>query len=513
MRRWMGLFALPVLVGSCTEPGVRPVPDSVRLQVVPVFRQAAATPVLPVDELAVRVLDEEQNPLLLESVAIPTGAVEVEAELRVDATPGATLVVEVALRDDGVDVYQGGPVAVVATPDPVSVDVAYVGEEECASTVGTANIGPIGGSPGFVAGRLELGDCYVPAPDSFADRWTLEVPRDAGLSLGAYPAGQGSESLSLALETEGGSVVMGSESGQFSLFVAAGTYVAVVTSETPLAEVSYELLVSEFDRCDAETGALGLGSTRSQELTLIDCPLASGRAADLWSIELGGSTPYRIDLESSAFDAQLLITTPSVIDPFAGSPIAEDDDRGLGSNALLAGVLPPGSYRLWATSFGSGEVGPYQLSMFPLSPGAPTLEVLDVTALGIGGAGGVCGSSQAFRFEFGYEDGDGDLVAPAGVTIRLTGIPSGTVETKGLPWDSFSGLNTYAGYTDLVTCETFGSDSAKLAEFFIDDAAEGTSAIFTTTLAPAGGARGAAAAGVVDAPHPRVAEPAGGQPD
>lgn len=520
MRRLLVLLVLAAGCGSCTEPTTLPTDESVRLQLVPVFRQSSSTPVLPVDELSVRVLDDEENTLLLESIPVPVGALEVEAALRVDATPGATLVIELALRDGGIDVYSGGPVAVVPTTEPIPIDVAYVGEAECEQTVGSANIGPIGGSPGLVTGRLELGDCYEPGADSFADRWLVDVPRDAGLELAAYPSGQGSEALSLSLETIGGSVVVEGGAEQFGLFVAAGSYVAVVSSASPLAEVPYDLLISEFDRCDAESGMLALGSTRSQALTLIDCPLASGRSADLWGIELGGSTAYRIDLESTSFDAQLVLTDPSVIDPFTGSPIAEDDDRGLGSNALLAGVLPAGSYRLWATSFGSGEVGTYLLSMHALSPGAPTLEVLDVAALGIGGAGGVCGSSQAFRFEFGYEDGDGDLVAPAGVTVRLTGVPSGTVETKGLAWDSFSGLNPYAGYTDLVTCETFGSDTAKLAEFFIEDAAGGASAIYTTTLSSSTGPAGvsgtpprAAAGSKGKDPHLHIAEPAGGLRD
>jgi hypothetical protein len=270
----------------------------------------------------------------------------------------------------------------------------------------------------------------------------------------------------------------------FGLFIAAGTYVAVVTSPTPLEEVSYELLVGEFDRCDAESGVLSPGVSMSQALTLIDCPLASGRAADLWGVDVSTDTPYRIDLESTSFDAQLVLTGPGVLDPFVGQPIDIDDDNGIGSNALLAGVLPAGSYRVWATSFGSGEVGPYQISMQALSPGAPNLEVRSVTALGIGGGGGVCGSSQAFLFDFGFEDGDGDLVSPGGVTIRLTGSPSGFQEIKGLDWDSFSGLNPYAGYTDIVTCETFGSDNSKLAEFFITDENGAMSAIYSTTLTP-----------------------------
>ena len=66
----------------------------------------------------------------------------------------------------------------------------------------------------------------------------------------------------------------------------------------------------------------------SQALTLIDCPLASGRAADLWGVDVSTDTPYRIDLESTSFDAQLVLTGPGVLDPFVGQPIDIDDDLG-----------------------------------------------------------------------------------------------------------------------------------------------------------------------------------------
>lgn len=505
------LFSLAVLiatvVAACgerpTDPGLTPL----QLQVAPVFRQGTDTPILAVDRLNVRVSDLEENVLADVLVDVPLGASEVEAEVRIDASPGETVVIELALQNAGYDVYFGGPVAVVPTNEPVAIDVAYIGEAECDATVGSANIGPIGSSFGRVTGRLELGDCYDGSTQSFADRWRLDVPRDAGLDLAAAST-EGSSNLSVSLESLDGTILVPPTADLFGLFIAAGTYVAVVTSPTPLDEVSYELLVGEFDRCDSETGVLAPGVSMSQSLTTIDCPLASGRAADLWAVDVSTDTPYRIDLETSAFDAQLVLTGPGVLDPFVGQPLDMDDDNGLGSNALLAGVLPPGSYRVWATSFGAAEAGPYQISMNALSPGAPTLEVRSVTSLGIGGGAGVCGSSHAFLFEFGFEDGDGDLASPGGVTIRLTGIPSGgSPEIKGLGWDSFSGLNPYAGYTDIVTCEVFGSDTAKLAEFFITDENGAMSAIYSTTLTPTtGGPSGSAPADVavarVLAPEP-----------
>ncbi|MEQ9569522.1 MAG: hypothetical protein RLN75_04985, partial [Longimicrobiales bacterium] len=475
------------------------------LRIVPVFRQSQdELPILPVDEIRVRVFDLSGEVLLAES-STPVGPsdIEVEVELQVDVTPGQAVTVDVALRGGGADVYVGGPVAVVPAEVPVEIEVDYVGAGACEGVTGSIDVGPVGGSPSVATGRLELGDCYEPEEFSFADRWGVDLSRDAGVDLFVEPTG-GSADLHLRLLTPDGSVVADHDTDGFALFVAAGSYVVEVTSVAPLATVPYRLSLIEFDRCDSETGQLAPAVSASQALTTIDCPLASGRSADLWGVEVGADTPYRIDLESDAFDAQLLLTYDDVLDPFLGAALDQDDDHGLDTDALLAGVLPAGRYRVWATSFSSGEVGPYQISMHRLSTGAPTLEVRAVDALGPGGPDGTCGSAQAYVFRFGFEDGDGDLVQGGGVTIRLTGIPSGLQETKGLGWEHFPDLNPYAGYAEILTCESFAtSDTGKLAEFFITDAAGRSSAIYSTTLTPVSSGRGAPTSG---AP---VATPAG----
>ncbi len=475
-------------MASCGERPTGPAAATTHLRLSPRFEQGtAALPVLPVDEVRIRVFRTDDGELLAQKVvAVAPSDVELEVEIEVPATPGESLTVDLALREGGRDVYVGGPVAVVPTAEPIAIAVEYVGEGVCAQTVGAVNVGPIGGPPGAAHGRLELGDCYVEARTSFADRWTLDLPRDAGLSLAVAPDNSTSD-LRLRLETPDGTPIVDAGLDEIHLFIGAGTYVAVVTSVLPLESVSYALEVVEFDRCDSETAMLAPGVSASQELTYIDCPLVSGRAADLWGIEVFVETPYRIDLISSAFDAELALTPDHVLDPFLTSPLAHDDDGGIGTNALLAGVLAPGRYRAWATSFSSGETGPYEISMQSLKRGAPRLEVRAVTPLGVGGAGGQCGSAQPFRFDFGYEDGDGDLVEGGGVTIRLTGVPSGLMETRQVDWSSFGEINPYAGFTDLITCETFATgETAKLVEFFITDYAGLNSTIFSTTLLPGG---------------------------
>lgn len=477
------------------------------LRVLPVFEQTQGSlPILTVDELRVRVYDLGGEVLLAQAAApVSPSDVEVEVELRIDATPGEAVTVEVEFRDGVLPVYVGGPVAVVPSEVPVEVSVGYVGAGACGELAGSVGVGPIGGAPVVVQGELEVGDCYRDDEASFADRWRVDLPGDAGLTLAVDPDA-GASPLFLRLTELDGTPLVDPVPGGVSLAIAAGSYVAEVTSADPLARLAYDLSVVEFDRCDAETGQLSNGVTFSQALTAVDCPLASGRTADLWGAQIASAGAYRIDLESGGLDVRLLVTDSDATDPFAVQPFMEDDDGGFGRfDALVAGTFPAGSYRVWSTtSTPLGGFGDYQIALRRLAPGAPTLEVRDVVSLGANS--GQCGSSQAYLFSFGFEDGDGDLVTGGGVTIRLTGIPSGIQETKGVGWESFPALNPYAGYAEIVTCESFVSgDSSKRAEFFIFDAAGRTSAIYSQELFPVAG-RGAAPG--ADRPAP-VAGPVG----
>jgi hypothetical protein len=411
---------------------------------------------------------------------------EVELEVSLDVDPGDPVVVELALRAGGVDVYRGGPVAVIPTEEPVPVPVRYVGATACSGTSGSAVIGPLGGTPSSTTGRLEIGDCYLGSEASFADRWSLEITEDLGLEAEVVPAS--ATEIRVALEAPDGTTLATGTGGRLQQPLAAGTYVVRVTTVEPLAEGGYELRLGEYDRCDLAAGELFPGAVLVGALDRLDCPLSDGTSADVWELEVTTGRAYRIDLESNEFDARLLVTEASVVDPRASGVLLEDDDSGVETNALIAGPLAPGRYRVWASSFGAGEAGDYQLSMQPLNTGAPTVEVRSVSALGVGGLGGVCGAAQTFVFAFGFEDGDGDLVAPGGVTLRVTGIPSGFQEIKTSDWGAFTAIGPFAGFADLVSCETFLSgDTGKRAEFFITDAAGRSSAIFSTVLSPVTG--------------------------
>lgn len=507
LPRRVALLAAIVLLAGCGE-----VPTADReprtLHILPTFfQQGGGLPILPVDEVEVTAWDLEHTIVLGRAVAsVAPTANEVAVELEVDPPPGGAVVVEVVLRQGTQPVYVGGPLVVVSTERPVEVPVAYVGAGACNEWAGSVDAGPIGGAPAVARGALEIGDCYRHDEASFVDRWRLDLAADAGLDIALEPVGT-DRPLFVRLVGGDGATLHGPVEGGVALPLAAGSYRVEVTSAEPLDLVEYRLSAVEYDRCDVEAGVLVEGVTRSGTLRPVDCPLAGGRVAHLWAAEVTLAGPYRIDLESPRLDMQLLVTAADVTDPFSDETLLEDDDRGAGPfDALVAGLLPAGRYRVWSTiaaAAGSSlppVQGNYQIAMRRLARGRPGLEIRGVEALETGS--GICGNAHAFVFHFGFEDGDGDLVEGGGVTIRLTSIPTGVVEVKRVGWESFPDLNPFAGYATVTTCETFlAGDVAKDAEFFLTDAAGETSATISQRLTPVG-AGAAPRDGVVQHPGP-----------
>jgi hypothetical protein len=72
---------------------------------------------------------------------------------------------------------------------------------------------------------------------------------------------------------------------------------------------------------------------------------------------LGNDTTARIDLESDAFDAFLVLKDSQ------GNVVASDDDGGSGLNSRIERVLAAGTYEIVASSFGPNQTGAYQLTV------------------------------------------------------------------------------------------------------------------------------------------------------
>lgn len=99
---------------------------------------------------------------------------------------------------------------------------------------------------------------------------------------------------------------------------------------------------------DVHEGTLGSGSQR----------MSSGEFANSYTVESDGKQPLRIAMDSSEFDAYLVVRTPD------GQQFDNDDAPGRDSNALVE--LPralAGSYRVIATTYQSGQGGRYRLTL------------------------------------------------------------------------------------------------------------------------------------------------------
>jgi hypothetical protein len=104
--------------------------------------------------------------------------------------------------------------------------------------------------------------------------------------------------------------------------------------------------------------ALGMscGQMRSGTLSSSDCTLSDGSYADIYSFQGTAGQRITIHLDSSAFDAYLVLWDPS------GAKVDEDDDGGPGLDSLLTYTLPStGTWYIGANSLSAGTTGSYTL--------------------------------------------------------------------------------------------------------------------------------------------------------
>jgi hypothetical protein len=102
-----------------------------------------------------------------------------------------------------------------------------------------------------------------------------------------------------------------------------------------------------------------IGQTAQGSLSEGDDQMEPGQYVDLFVIDVSSPTDVDLTLESSDFDAYLLLFEgrPGA----AGGLVGENDDGGDGTNSALAASLAPGSYVAVVTSFSTGT-GAYTLS-------------------------------------------------------------------------------------------------------------------------------------------------------
>ena len=107
--------------------------------------------------------------------------------------------------------------------------------------------------------------------------------------------------------------------------------------------------------------SLVVGTPVSGSLDASDPTLPDSSHYDQWTYDGRAGEKVKITLESSEFDAYLLLARPGV-----GAPelLAQDDDGAGGTNAQVSFELPAdGTYLVMANSFGGGAFGAYTLKV------------------------------------------------------------------------------------------------------------------------------------------------------
>jgi len=134
-----------------------------------------------------------------------------------------------------------------------------------------------------------------------------------------------------------------------------GTYRVIVTSYEKGEGGAYELRIE-----GGGTGAVAAAEpgvrTESGRLAAGDTTLRTGEYRDGYAFAGRRGQSVTVDLRSAAFDTYLIVIDPS------GKQHENDDHEGDSHRSLVSYELPEdGTYRVWATSYKSGETGAYDL--------------------------------------------------------------------------------------------------------------------------------------------------------
>ena len=113
----------------------------------------------------------------------------------------------------------------------------------------------------------------------------------------------------------------------------------------------------------ASKGNLAPGGSITGTLTVAACQYTDGTFADLYRMDLASDTTIDLRLNSSDFDAYLVLLDGK------GNLVDRDDDSGGNTNARLNRLLPAGTYYVVAKPFSDyTHVGSYTLSLAQAAP-------------------------------------------------------------------------------------------------------------------------------------------------
>lgn len=148
---------------------------------------------------------------------------------------------------------------------------------------------------------------------------------------------------------------------QLTVNLQPGTYVIWVRSFATGVTGAYTLSVLPVDSCSVWP-PISQPETVTGTLQTGDC-LRSSYLHDGFALTVGTTTTYTFTMTSTAVDPYLLVASASSPDPVSGTILAQDDNSGGGTTALVTITLNPGSYVIWASTSGQNQTGAYTLTV------------------------------------------------------------------------------------------------------------------------------------------------------
>ena len=219
-----------------------------------------------------------------------------------------------------------------------------------------------------VAGEISLSDCLINFGMS-ADSFGINITEETAISI--HLKSPDFAPFLILRDANGMDIAIGFDemldgNARIRETLSPGSYALFAATTSFPGLGSYSLTVSEIVCGDPQP--IDFGQTVNGTLDADDCLRPGGAFQESWELVLANDTTARIDLESDAFDAFL------VLKDSVGNILATNDDGGDGLNSRIDRVLTAGSYEIVASSFSENEIGTYELTV-DVPPPATTAAV------------------------------------------------------------------------------------------------------------------------------------------